>query len=135
MALYEAGFNNVLMLAGLDISSKVMSYLNTFNLNKIIVAMNNDKYKETNSGGIATIKTVAKLSQIYDLNQICINPPLANDFGDMIKSNFSNWNTRKCKWNLSDKKTQDWIIEQIKSLDVLRKNGNCKKLIKIINGS
>jgi hypothetical protein len=135
MALYEAGFNNVLMLAGLGISSKIMSYLNTFNLNKIIVAMNNDKYKETNSGGIATIKTVAKLSQIYDLNQICINPPLANDFGDMIKSNFSNWNTRKCKWNLSDKKTQDWIIEQIKSLDVLRKNGNCKKLIKIINGS
>jgi DNA primase len=45
MALYEAGFNNVLMLAGLDISSKIMSYLNTFNLNKIIVAMNNDKYK------------------------------------------------------------------------------------------
>ena len=46
--------------------------------------MNNDKDKETNSGGIATIKTVAKLSQIYDLNQICINPPLANDFGDML---------------------------------------------------
>ena len=86
MALYESGFKNVLMLGGLDISSKVMSYLNTFNLDKIIVAMNNDKDKETNSGGIATIKTVAKLSQIYDLNQICVNPPLANDFGDMLQS-------------------------------------------------
>ena len=141
MALYEAGFKNVLMLAGLDISSKVMSYINSFNLDKIIVAMNNDKHKETNSGGIATIKTVAKLAQIYDLNQICINPPLANDFGDMLESEpsnftiFSKWQERKCKWNLADQKTQDWIIEQIKSLDVLRKNNNCKKLIKIINGS
>jgi hypothetical protein len=139
MALYEAGFKNVLMLAGLDISSKVMSYLNTFNLDKIIVAMNNDKDKETNSGGIATIKTVAKLSQIYDLNQICVNPPLKNDFGDMLQCDpscshiFAKWNTRKCKWNLADPKTQDWIIQQIKSLDALRKNANCKKLIKILN--
>jgi hypothetical protein len=120
MALYEAGFKNVLMLAGLDISSKVMSYLNSFNLDKIIVSMNNDKHKETNSGGIATIKTVAKLSQIYDLDQICINPPLANDFGDMLESNpsnidiFSKWNERKCKWNLADEKTQEWIKDQIK---------------------
>ena len=141
MALYEAGFNNVLMLAGLDISSKVMSYLNSFDLDRIIVAMNNDKDKETNSGGIATIKTVAKLSQIYDLDRICVNPPLANDFGDMLESNSSNismfkdWHNRKCKWNLADKKTQDWIIEQIQSTNVLRKNGNCKKLIKILNGS
>ena len=139
MALYQAGFKNVLMLAGLDISSKVMSYLNSFNLDKIIVSMNNDKHKETNSGGIATIKTVAKLSQIYDLDQICVNPPLANDFGDMLESDpssftiFSKWYERKCKWNLGDKKTQDWIIEQIKSTDALRKNGNCKKLIKILN--
>ena len=141
MALYEAGFKNVLMLAGLDISSKVMSYLNSFNLDRIIVAMNNDKDKETNSGGIATIKTVAKLSQIYDLDRICVNPPLANDFGDMLESEpfnlnmFAQWYTRKCKWNLADQKTQDWIIEQIQSTNVLRKNGNCKKLIKILNGS
>jgi hypothetical protein len=124
MALYEAGFKNVLMLAGLDISSKVMSYLNSFNLDKIIVSMNNDKHKET---------------QIYDLDQICINPPLANDFGDMLESNpsnidiFSKWNERKCKWNLADEKTQEWIKDQIKLIDVLRKNSNCKKLIKILN--
>ncbi len=139
MALYEAGFKNILMLAGLDISSKVMSYLNSFDLDRIIVAMNNDKDKETNSGGIATIKTVAKLSQIYDLDRICVNPPLANDFGDMLESEpfnlnmFAQWYSRKCKWNLADQKTQDWIIEQIKSTDALRKNGNCKKLIKILD--
>lgn len=139
LALHEVGFKNVLVAFGLDISSKLMSYINTFPLKRIVVSMNNDKDKETNSGGIATIKTVAKLSQIYDLDQICINPPLANDFGDMLESNPSNfdmfkkWHSRKCKWNLSDKKTQEWIIEQIKSLDVLRKNANCKKLIKTLS--
>ena len=46
---------------------------------------------------------------------------------------FKKWHSRKCKWNLSDKKTQEWIIEQIKSLDVLRKNANCKKLIKTLS--
>lgn len=136
LALYEVGFKNVLVAFGLDISSKLMSFINSFDLERIIVAMNNDKDKETNSGGIATIKTVAKLSQIYDLDQICVNPPLANDFGDMLESNintFSDWIDRKDKWKLSDPKTQDWITEQIKSTDTLRKNGNCKKLIKILN--
>jgi hypothetical protein len=139
MALYEAGFKNVLMLAGLDISSKVMSYLNTFNLDKIIVAMNNDKNKETNSGGIASVKTVAKLSQIYDLNVISINPPLLNDFGDMLDGDppntdiFSSWYARKDKWNLGDEKTQDWIKSKIENNESLNKNGSCKKLIKILN--
>ena len=34
LALYEAGFKNVLMLAGLDIFIKIMSYLNSFDLDK-----------------------------------------------------------------------------------------------------
>ena len=38
MALYEAGYDNVLMLAGLDISAKMISYLNTFDLKRIIIA-------------------------------------------------------------------------------------------------
>jgi len=141
LALYEAGFKNVLVAFGLDASSKLISYINSFSLNKVIVSMNNDKDKETNSGGLATIKTVAKLAQIYDLNQICINPPLANDFGDMLSKNpsdtsiFTSWDARKDKWNLSDSTTQDWIIQKIKNTEALSKNGNCKKLIKILNGS
>lgn len=141
LAMYEAGFKNVVVAFGLDASSKLISFLNSFNLERIIISMNNDQGKEVNSGGQAIIKTAAKLAQIYDLNQICINPPLANDFGDMLESNpsntniFSEWSARKCKWNLADKNTQDWIIKQIKSTNVLSKNGNCKKLIKILNGS
>ena len=141
MAFYEAGFKNVLVAFGLDISSKLMSYLNTFNLDKVIVAMNNDKDKEINSGGMATIKTVAKLSQIYDLNIISINPPLLNDFGDMLESCssnadiFSDWYKRKDKWNLGDLKTQTWIQSKIKNNELLSKNGSCKKLLKLLNGS
>jgi len=141
LALHEAGFHNVLVAFGLDASSKLISFINSFNLERVIISMNNDQEKQMNSGGQATIKTAAKLAQIYDLNQICINPPLMNDFGDMLESNssniniFSDWYKRKCKWNLGDKKTQDWIVNQIKTNKVLLKNGNCKKLLKILDGS
>ena len=80
MALYEAGFKNVLMLAGLDISNKMISYLNTFNLERIIIATNNDKTKEVNSGALASIKIASKLSTVFDLPLIKINPPMCNDF-------------------------------------------------------
>ena len=86
MALYQAGFKNVLMLAGLDISNKMISYLNTFNLERIIIATNNDKTKEINSGALASIKVASKLSAVFDLSLIKINPPVCNDFGDMLES-------------------------------------------------
>ena len=137
LALYESGYRNILVAFGLDASSKIISFINSFNLDRVIIAMNNDKEKEINSGLQATIKTAAKLAQIYDLNQICINPPLANDFGEMLHNgvSFDKWHERRFKWHLADKKTQDWIIKEIKSNEYLFKNGNCKKLIKILNGS
>lgn len=137
LAFYESGYRNILVAFGLDASSKIISFINSFNLDRVIIAMNNDREKEVNSGLQATIKTAAKLAQIYDLNQICINPPLANDFGEMLHKgiSFDKWHERRFKWHLADKKTQDWIIKEIKSNEYLFKNGNCKKLIKILNGS
>ena len=67
LALHEAGFKNVLVTFGLDASSKLISYLNSFELNRIIIATNNDKDKEVNSGGIASVKVAAKLAQVFDL--------------------------------------------------------------------
>ena len=43
---------------------------------------------------------------------------------------FKDWHTRKCKWNLADKKTQDWIIEQIQSEIVRIREANKKLLLK-----
>jgi hypothetical protein len=141
MALYEAGFENVLMLAGLDISNKMISYLNTFNLDSIIISTNNDKTKKINSGALASVKIVSKLSTIFDLSLIKVNPPLCNDFGDMLESdtgtldNFKQWNGRKDKWSMGDEKFQKYILKQINQNDQLKKNIHCKKLIKILNGS
>ena len=141
MALYEAGYSNVLMLAGLDISSKMISYLNTFNLKRIIIATNNDNSKEVNSGALASIKIASKLSTVFDLSLIKINPPLCNDFGEMLESdtgmlnNFKQWYQRKDKWSLAQNTFQKYIIKQINKHEQLKKNGHCKKLIKILNGS
>ena len=141
MALYEAGYDNVLMLAGLDISSKIISYLNSFDLKRIIIATNNDDSKEENTGALASIKVAAKLSSVFDLSLIKINPPVCNDFGEMLESdtgmleNFKEWYERKNKWSLGDNKFQEYVLKKIKSNDKLFKNTHCKKLIKILNGS
>ena len=141
LALHEAGFKNVLVTFGLDASSKLISYLNTFELDRIIVATNNDKDKEINSGGIASVKAVAKLAQVFDLSIIRVNPPLCNDFGEMLESdtggldNFRQWYQRKDKWCMSDEKFQNYIIKQINKYEQLKKNTHCKKLLKILNGS
>jgi hypothetical protein len=141
MALYEAGFENVLMLAGLDISAKMISYLNTFDLNKIIVATNNDNSKQVNTGALASIKITAKLSTVFDLSLIRINPPVCNDFGEMLEcdtgmlDNFKQWYERKDKWRMDDEQFQNYIIKQINKYEQLKKSPHCKKLIKILNGS
>ena len=143
LALHEEGYLNVLVTFGLDASSKLVSYLNTFELDRIIIATNNDKNKEINSGGIASIKIAAKLAQVFDLSTIRINPPLDNDFGEMLERahasewlfNFEKWYRRRDKWCMSDKKFQKYIIKQINKYEQLKKNGHCKKLIKILNGS
>lgn len=141
MALYEAGFENVLMLAGLDISAKMISYLNTFDLNRIIVATNNDNSKQVNTGALASIKITAKLSTVFDLSLIRINPPVCNDFGEMLEcdtgmlDNFKQWYERKDKWRMDDEQFQNYIIKQINKYEQLEQNTHCKKLIKILNGS
>lgn len=141
MALYEAGFENVLMLAGLDVSAKLISYLNSFDLKRIIIATNNDKSKEVNSGALASIKVASKLSTVFDLSLIKINPPVCNDFGEMLEcdtgmlDNFKEWYQRKDKWCMGNQKFQEYILKQINQNDQLKKNTHCKKLIKILNGS
>lgn len=137
LALHENGFKNVLVTFGLDASPTMISYLNSFNLKKIIIATNNDKDKESNSGGMAAIKTAAKLSQVFDFSLIRINPPLSNDFGDMALEgkDFKEWHERSDKWKMDDAPFQKWVLNKINSIEKLKKNIHCKKLIKTLNGS
>ena len=119
----------------------MISYLNTFDLKRIIIATNNDNSKDVNAGALASIKIASKLSTVFDLSLIKINPPVSNDFGDMLESdtgmleNFKQWYERKDKWSLGKDAFQQYIIKQINKYEQLKKNGHCKKLIKILNGS
>ena len=116
-------------------------YLNTFDLKRIIIATNNDDSKDVNTGALASIKIASKLSTVFDLSLIKINPPVCNDFGEMLEcdtatlDNFQQWYRRKDKWSLGDSKFQDYILKQINKHEKLKKNTHCKKLIKILNGS
>jgi len=134
LALNQSGYKNVLVTFGLTASSKLISYLNAFDLDRIIISTNDDSSKEENGGQIAAIKTAAKLSQIFDLDLIKINPPTSNDFGDMLQENecFETWYQRKDRWALSDPKIQLWIVKKIQTSEKLSKSVDCKKLIKIL---
>ena len=86
---------------------------------------------------MAAIKTAAKLSQVFDFSLIRINPPLSNDFGDMALEgkDFKEWYERSDKWKMDDDLFQKWVLNKIDSIEKLKKNIHCKKLIKTINGS
>ncbi len=110
-------------------------------MKRIIISTNNDDSKEVNTGALASIKIAAKLSSVFDLSLIKINPPVCNDFGEMLEcdtgmlDNFKQWYERKNKWSLGEDSFQRYIVKQINKYEQLKKNGQCKKLIKILNGS
>jgi len=80
LALTENGFLNHLVVGGLDLSSKQISFLLSQELNQIIIATNND---ESKAGLHAAIKIFVKLLNYFDINKLRINLPVGNDFGDM----------------------------------------------------
>ena len=80
LALTENGFLNHLVVGGLDLSSKQISFLLSQELNQIIIATNND---ESKAGLHAAIKIFVKLLNYFDINKLRINLPTKNDFGDM----------------------------------------------------
>ena len=80
LALTQNKFLNHLVVGGLDLSSKQISFLLSQELDQIIIATNNDK---SNVGLHAAIKIFIKLLNYFDINKLRINLPTGNDFGDM----------------------------------------------------
>jgi len=112
--LNEQGFNNVLVTFGLDISTKLICSTLSLNVNKIIIALNNDKTSSKNRGLEASIKNYLKLLNYYNPEKVCICLPTQKDFGDMNQSDFDSW---KQKLNNLDQTTQQkFIIEKINEI-------------------
>jgi hypothetical protein len=98
LALTEEGYENNLVTFGLDCSPSLLNYLCSKSLDKIIIATNNDNEKQKNYGKISALKNYMKLSQFFDFDQLSIQLPWANDFGEMRQQeiSFADWyNTPK----------------------------------------
>jgi len=80
LALTENKFLNHLVVGGLDLSSKQISFLLSQELDQIIIATNND---QSNVGLHAAIKIFIKLLNYFDISKLRINLPTDNDFGEM----------------------------------------------------
>lgn len=95
MALHEQGIKNVLVIFGLSVSASIISYLSGKNINKIIIAGNNDFDSDINRGLMASIKNYLKLSSYFDLDVLSIKvPPKGfNDLGDahLEDSDLQSW--------------------------------------------
>jgi hypothetical protein len=89
LALTEEGYANNLVTFGLDCSPALLNYLCSKNLDKIIIATNNDSEKQKNHGKISAMKNYMKLSQFFNFEQLSVQLPWANDFSDMRQQEMS----------------------------------------------
>lgn len=85
LAMYDAGIENNLVCFGVSISPKFISNLNSLDVDKIYISMNNDFDKERNRGFEGAFKVVGKLIETIDFKKIYFAPPHKNDFGVMSK--------------------------------------------------
>lgn len=115
LALSQNGYYNHLVVFGLEISSKQISYLLSLNVDKIIIATNNDKEKTDNRGLAAAIKMYVKLIKYFDISKVEIRLPMEKDFGEMLQSgiDMSKWENKKV-----NKKSQvEYIINHLYNND------------------
>ena len=89
LALSQQGLYNHLVVFGLEISSKQLSYLMSLSLDKIYISTNNDKDKSDNRGLLAAIKIYLKLIKYFDINKVEIRLPILKDFGEMLENDIS----------------------------------------------
>ena len=96
LSLNEHGFDNVLVSFGLDISPKLLCHLISLDVERIILAFNNDSDKALNRGARASVKNYLKLLNHFDFEQLHICLPTQTDFGEMKADDFDQWRD-KCK--------------------------------------
>ena len=92
-----------MVVFGLDISSKQISFLASQNLDKITIATNNDANKEENRGLAGAIKIYLKLIKYFDISKVEIklpidkNLPNCKDFADLFEngSDINAWINKK----------------------------------------
>lgn len=97
LALSQQGYYNHLVVFGLDISSKQLSYLMSLSVDRIIISTNNDFNKTDNRGLEAAIKMFLKLIKYIDIDKVYIKLPVVKDFGEMLEKGIDiiQWENKK----------------------------------------
>jgi DNA primase len=124
LALSEQGYYNHLVVFGLEISSKQLSYLMSLSIDEVVISTNNDADKTDNRGLQAAIKIFLKLIKYIDIDKVKIKLPICKDFGEMLEKGITmeRWENKK-----RDRITQ---VEYI--LDYVYNNDKDKKTISIL---
>lgn len=91
LSLMQNGYDNVLVSFGLDMSSKLISFIISKQFKKVILSLNNDSSSNENRGQNACVKNFLKLLTFFDSKNIKICLPTQNDFGDMTSLDFKTW--------------------------------------------
>jgi len=121
-----------LVTFGLDISPSLINSLISISPKKIFISFNNDTSSSENRGLNASIKSILKLLQFFDKEKLKICLPIKNDFGDMDKNDYNQWQT---KLNNISKKHQYEDIKRISKdlFDSKRISKNLYSKLKLIN--
>ena len=85
LALWQAGYKNVVVTFGLAISPKIIKFLLENSVQQVVVAFNNDSFNNS-AGNEAAKKAMSKLLMFFDETQVKIKLPTKKDFGLMGKN-------------------------------------------------
>lgn len=129
--LRENGYMNCLVSFGLDISSKLSTYLVSMDCKNIVISFNNDQSSKENRGKDAAFKNYLKLLGLFSPDKVKICLPNQNDFGDMTTNDFEGWKEKLLKiLSINQKPT---IKKACQELSKSRKiSANLSKKIKLI---
>jgi DNA primase len=90
LSLWDAGIKNVIVAFGVDLSSSLISFFIKIDVQKIILAFNND-IGNNEVGNKAAQKAKNKLINHFDEKQIKVALPTKKDFGEMNYEEIKQW--------------------------------------------
>lgn len=100
LSLYEAGFKNSFFMAGSHLSNKQIAFLSSLDINRVIIATNNDiNSGNENKGKQSAIETFIKLAYYINIDRMTITLPQKKDFGEMNKEEIEAWYHKVSKIN------------------------------------
>lgn len=132
LALFESGIQENLVTFGIGISPALISYLNSFPIEKITIAGNNDLEAEKNHGLIGSLKILMALRQYFDFDVLEIKMP-PNKHNDLSKAfeageDLRNWYNKKLDRARFLSKVKDYVTTNSSSF----KQKDVESLLKTI---